>query len=129
MIAIERSAGVTFVALSGEFDLANVPRLEAALANVAFDETVVVDLANVTYVDSTLLNALVRRHKKAQAPFVVIVPSASPVRRIFTLTNLHEFMRVVPDRACARAFLRDANAVTNDPGSTPSDALADTDSA
>lgn len=127
MIHIDRADGIAILTLAGEFDLANVPDVERALGEIPLEQRAAIDLSAVTFVDSSLLNALVRRHRRARAPFVVIVPSTSPVRRVFTLTNLHTYLRLVSHRADALAFVRDQQCVTIEPNSTTSNALAGTD--
>jgi len=95
------------VAASGEVDLATAPRLRAAIdeAIEGGSGRVVIDLAEVTFMDSTGLVALVgalRRLTAAGRELHVTCP-AGPVRRLFELTRLERTLRVYDTRAEALA--------------------------
>lgn len=63
-----RVDGFRLVAVAGELDFATSPRLFDAVAPIAaVGEGVVLDMAEVTFCDSSGLNALVRLHKAAVA--------------------------------------------------------------
>lgn len=82
----------TTVSVSGELDLATVRHLEAALhqAFVAPPETLVLDLGDATFVDSTGVQAVLRLDRRAQATGVrlVIVPAPAPIQRVFELCGI-----------------------------------------
>ncbi len=76
------------VRVAGELDLATVPDLDACL--VALDDNVVVDLAGLTYIDSTGIAAIIRGHKRAVKrgrSFVLRSPTA-PVVKVLEITCL-----------------------------------------
>ncbi len=83
------------VALSGEIDVANASLLPAVVAGaLKGDDSVRIDLADVTFLDSSLLRALVVCQANLQATGVDLrVRNASPqARRVFELTSLTSLM-------------------------------------
>ena len=61
MVAAARSSQPGTVQLEGEIDMASIPRLEAAFADVlAAGGPISVDMANVTFIDSAGLHFLAR---------------------------------------------------------------------
>jgi anti-sigma B factor antagonist len=78
--------------LDGEFDLLNAPNVERAIDDaVTVGRNLVVDLRGVSYVDSTMMLALIRglrlAHTRARG-FALIRPNPL-IWRIFVLTGLH----------------------------------------
>ena len=75
----------------GEIDMATVPRLRDRVVNLQIDGPphVVVDLTEVTFIDSLGLGALIGIHKRARVlqGSLVIVPGVA-ARRLFTATAL-----------------------------------------
>jgi anti-anti-sigma factor len=86
--------------LSGEFDLATSDAFESSL-NGADDgtRTIVVDFSEVTYLDSSTLNVLVRKHKSVGGRLRIVVPKDCPARRIFDLSGLSRQLKVVESLA------------------------------
>jgi len=91
------------VALRGELDVATVPKFRDALSPLAEDDSVtcvVVDLVEVTFIDSTglmtLLNAL-RRMVRRDAR-LVIACSNPTVLRLFEATRTDATFDIVPTR-------------------------------
>jgi anti-sigma B factor antagonist len=88
------------VAISGEVDMATVKQLRDALVEAdrqGFGE-VVVDLAGLSFIDSSGLRELVlaaRRARRAGYPFRAINPSHH-IRRLFELTALDKTIYVAP---------------------------------
>lgn len=82
---------VVVLTAHGEVDIATAPLLRKALDAVAAPtETVVVDLAGVTFLDSTGLGVLVgARRKMLPGGMRMLVVNASPsVLRVFEITGL-----------------------------------------
>jgi anti-sigma B factor antagonist len=79
------------VSVAGEVDLATSPELRAALdAAIAASSQLVLDLSQVTFLDSTGLGVLVQAHQRAledgsQLRLVVV---ESNVRRVIDVTGL-----------------------------------------
>lgn len=90
------------VTVSGDLDLATVPRLDTELAGVlAGDpgvERVVVDLSGVDFVDSSGLTALIKSNRRAKEDglaFVLRSPS-DRVMRTLKLTQLETVLDIEP---------------------------------
>jgi anti-sigma B factor antagonist len=86
------SAALT-VRLYGEFDLACRDRFEAALERLAGEEVreLVIDLAGLTFIDSTAIRTLWETKKRADQDgldLFVALPVDGQVRRIFELTGM-----------------------------------------
>lgn len=82
-------AGHRLVTVSGEIDLASAPKLEKALVEEA-DRTVIVDLSDVGFIDSTGLRSLMtaRDTITEQGGRLMLVFDDGPVERILELTRL-----------------------------------------
>ena len=90
------------LAIAGEIDLANAASVEAAVFDAISndDTTVVVDLAEVEYLDSSgvrILFALARRLRTLQVDLVVEAPIGSAPRRILELSGLGALVPLQPD--------------------------------
>ena len=87
------------VAVEGELDVSNAPRLRRALSDVIDGEpgSVVVDLSRLTFVDSTGLGVLVGADKRARALGVgLVLSSPQPsIAKVFEIAGVHRVMRVV----------------------------------
>lgn len=100
-VEVVREHGVPVVRVSGEVDMATVPEFKAALAAVrSLQEApdIVVDLAAVSFMDSSGLNLLVGTLRDAQARSGTVTltnPQAS-VRRLLQLTGLTAAFNVPP---------------------------------
>ena len=99
---IEQFEHGVVVTLTGELDAFNAPELrwafEAALA--ARPAVIVVDLAAVAFLDSTILGAIVgalRRQREADGELRVVLPE-TPARRVFEITGLDAALDVWPSR-------------------------------
>ena len=80
------------IAVSGELDLAAVPRLSTvlAIAGTGHGGTVVLDLAAVDFIDSSALGTIIRAAsdlEKRQTVLAVVAPEGA-VRRLLEVTNL-----------------------------------------
>lgn len=86
------------IALDGELDISREADLESALARAEWANRATLDLSNVSFVSTTLLNAVLRLHKKmrahGRAGTIRIVGCAPHVRRIFQLTRLDTLFEV-----------------------------------
>jgi anti-sigma B factor antagonist len=84
------------IVLAGEVDLQGAPKVEAAFKD-AFDgepELIVVDLSNLTFIDSSGLHALVTGHElcRARGHALSIIPGSANVQRLFELTGMSEVL-------------------------------------
>jgi anti-sigma B factor antagonist len=110
-LAVERTSdeGVELVWVEGELDIASAPRLIGVL-NAAVQEalrSLVVDLSDVDFMDSTGLALLINAHRRLarrSKGFAVVCPPG-PLRRVFEVTDMVETLHVVPDRDSAWAAI------------------------
>jgi anti-sigma B factor antagonist len=95
----ELADDTSLLSVEGDLDLASAPSLKWALADLqsAGSRHVVVDLARVTFIDSTALGVLVGA-QRALDPGVklAIACSEENVLRIFELTGLDGMFEIVP---------------------------------
>jgi anti-sigma B factor antagonist len=94
---VDETAAGTTIFLSGEIDLDRSPiARKALLAAVARDKPVAVDLAEVSYMDSSGIASLVEAYQKSRAAkteFVLVRVSAA-VMRVLTLARLDKIFTV-----------------------------------
>jgi anti-sigma B factor antagonist len=92
--------GIPMLHLNGEVDLYTVPAFEQAISGAIADGTtvLVVDLTEISYLDSSGLSALIVAYKKlaAQGGDLYVVASKDPpaVRRVLEITRVDSFIRV-----------------------------------
>jgi anti-sigma B factor antagonist len=87
--------------LIGEIDIASVPEMRRHLACiVAADEAadLTIDLAMVTFLDSTGLSFLVTTHKSlaSKGGRLTIVRATPRIRSLFEITGLNEVLNIIP---------------------------------
>jgi anti-anti-sigma factor len=98
-VSVTRLPGaVCAVSLVGEFDVVNASEVASAVDEAIGDEQsriVAVDLSDVTFLDSTLLQTLVTARDRAQLAHkpVWLVRPAPLMWRVFTVTMLHKLFR------------------------------------
>jgi anti-sigma B factor antagonist len=88
--------GSTVVALTGELDLHRVPALADALQAAVGD--VVVDLREVTFLDSASLALLVRESRRLEGSgreLIVVVGDRTPTS-VFTITGIDRILTIRP---------------------------------
>ena len=110
-LAVERTSdeGVELVMVEGELDIATAPRLISVL-NRAVQEalrSLVVDLSEVDFMDSTGLALLINAHRRLtrrRLGFAVVCPPG-PLWRVFEITDMVETLHVFPDRDSAWASI------------------------
>ena len=104
-IDVENRAGVWVLSLHGEHDLATQPSLREQLEHVrAAGGPIVVDLSPATFVDSTIIGALLECATgiEANAPGVfAAAPPESAARRLADLVRLGDALPVHDDLAAA----------------------------
>ena len=113
-IRLERDGdgAVAVLRATGELDAFSAPDLEGAFAELDGLDRVVVDLAAVSFLDSTALGTLVREVRRVErlgASVRVVLPDGA-ARRIFEITTLDRVLPVAQSRADAVAALRGQSA-------------------
>ena len=94
---VERLNGAVVIHLVGEHDLYNAPEVRAILLEVCSEqpERVVVDLADVAFVDSTALGVLIeaRTTLENRRSFLLAAPGLE-TRRALTISGLDQHLAV-----------------------------------
>lgn len=83
--------------LSGEYDLYRQDELDRALGKLYASEAAVLDMREVTYIDSTALGCLIRLKKRMAengSGTVRLVGPQPNVRRVLELTRLGEIFEI-----------------------------------
>jgi anti-sigma B factor antagonist len=99
------------VTLAGELDIARKEELHRSLSIGSSVRGVLLDLAGVSYADSTALTELLRfqRHAELEGITVAIVVASPQLDRIIRYTGLYELFQVFEDRNEAIAYLERAS--------------------
>ena len=100
--------GGTMISLSGDHDLSSKRELVESLARVPCDQRVLINLENCTFVDSTIINAVLTacRGESSRDPnaSVVLPPDTSYVYRALSVIGLRD---LVPTHRSIEAALED----------------------
>ena len=99
-VRFERVDAMVLVRVSGEVDLATAPKLCAVLEDVIVDQgnlSVTVDLGEVTFMDSSGLNALVSalKHLPDRNGHLMLARPSAMTMRLFELTGLDTVYDVI----------------------------------
>ena len=96
-VSVESNEGTAVFRLCGELDMNGIPDLKAAFDDWGAD-SIIVDLRNLTFIDSMGLGALVSAAKASaddgRSP-IRFIPGPGPVHRVFELTNVDSFLEWV----------------------------------
>lgn len=98
-IAVTYANGARVVRLKGEFDLAGVPAFEHELAREPgpHEGTVVLDMSDVTFLDSSGLRAVLMadRTVRADGRRCIVVRGSERVARVLELTGVDDRLELV----------------------------------
>jgi anti-sigma B factor antagonist len=103
---VEHAEGYSVVAVRGEVDLHTAPKVQDAIERAAHTDgvrTVVVDVGDVAFMDSTALSALVRSKDSLQQKEISLrlaAPSTA-VERIFSVTGFEDYFDIFSSRDAA----------------------------
>jgi len=99
--------GVAVVALAGELDMAATPSVRTHLDAAAGRRALVLDLAEVTFVDSSMLKELLRAANDLDRYETRLVLAGVPpaVQRLLDLTRTTELFTMAPDCSAALALV------------------------
>jgi anti-anti-sigma factor len=99
--------GGHLVAAAGDVDLSATPRLSTvlAMAYASPGGRVVLDLSDVSFIDSTALGTIVKAaaHMDEGGTSLAVVAPEGPVRRLLEMTNLTQRFRMFVTRSEALA--------------------------
>lgn len=91
-LTVSDEAGHTIVGVAGELDVYTAPDLEESLAGLISDGRfqLVVDLSEVSFMDSTGLGLLIKALKwtREKSGSLDVVVATEKVRKVFTITGL-----------------------------------------
>jgi anti-sigma B factor antagonist len=94
-VRVESRNGVGRVVMAGELDMSTVPTLEEHLAPFEQDSvtSLMLDLRDLTFIDSTGLRAILQAHgqSKANGQTLVVIGATPYARHLFEVTGL-EFL-------------------------------------
>ena len=101
---------VTLVTVMGEVDVGTAPEFEEELAKAVdhgLGDGLVIDLSNVTFIDSTGLNALVRalERQRLAGGTLALVSADSRVAMMLEVTRLDRVLARYPSREDALAAI------------------------
>jgi anti-sigma B factor antagonist len=100
-ITTEQHEGQTRVVLAGELDIASTEQLDEALATIEGEDlgTLVLDLRNVEFIDSTGLRTVIAADERARSADrrFVVVRGPGAVERLFSVTQLDQRFEIVDD--------------------------------
>jgi anti-sigma B factor antagonist len=106
-LTIETAGTTVRLALMGELDIATADQVSQALAQIEREEpeTIMLDLRQLSFLDSTGLRIVVAADARAreQGRRLVIVRGPEAVERILHMTRLDERLDIVDDPAAVEA--------------------------
>ena len=111
-LSIDRvtEGGVAVVDVDGDLDVASVDDIDAALQEaLGGGGPVVVDMMDVSFIDSTGMRAMIearRRSREIDVPMVLVCPDNAAVWRLLEITGTTGFFEVKETRAEAVAAAR-----------------------
>ena len=97
-IEISESGATLVIRVGGELDASNRADIEpAVLAAIASAQSVIIDLAELTFCDSRGIGMFIAAHEKARAEGTAISfrHVVGPVRRVFDITRLDTIVDVL----------------------------------
>jgi anti-sigma B factor antagonist len=109
-IGSERAGEDIFVvSLAGEHDLYTTPMVQEALRSVIAEgaRTIVVDLTETTFLDSTMLHLLLNaRRELGDGGRLLLVTDDASVKRVFEVAGIDRFFDFYPSRRAAEEEVR-----------------------
>ena len=104
-LASDVQDGVYRIALRGDLDVSTAPKLNSALsdARVRQCHTLVVDLSELAFMDSTGLSAVLvaEMHARTRGQRFAVVRGPRHVQELFRLTGVDHFLEVIDSPGAA----------------------------
>lgn len=95
-VAVEQVEGASVIELRGEHDLSTGPAIRAACDGAwAHSSSIVFDLAEATFIDSTVVGVMVGARKHAAesgGSVAVVAPAGGPPARVLTLVGINDVL-------------------------------------
>lgn len=105
--------GVRVLPIAGDVDMSNCAIWEAAIVG-AMDRDprpLILDLASLSYCDSTFVNALIRLRRKFQGRMWLVLPKLRKMRRVFEIMKLEHVLDFKDDLRSAIAESRSTKVI------------------
>ena len=100
-VTTQDSGGQVTISLKGELDLSSVGKVQEELRRVEAEgpAVLVLDLSNLTFLDSTGLRTVFTADERARenGRRLVVVRGPDAVQRVFAITRLEERLEMVDD--------------------------------
>jgi anti-anti-sigma factor len=94
---IEPRHSAQVVRVMGELDISEAPIFESTIRqHVVAERSLVVDLSDCSYIDSTVISVFVRMSRTLGEALSVVAKPGTSIERIFRITNLHHQLNIVP---------------------------------
>lgn len=91
-VRADRAGDVVTISLAGELDIATAPRVDAALADAEAGDarSIVLDLSDLTFMDSTGVRLVLSAHARSRADSARLRLTRGPiaVQRVFELSGV-----------------------------------------
>jgi anti-anti-sigma factor len=104
--------GTVVIALDGEADMSTAVKFNETFFSAVRGgvRSVIADLTGVSFIDTTMLNALVVGHRRMvrDRGFFAVVCSGPRVERVLDITGLGQILNVFSTRSDALAHIRQA---------------------
>ena len=100
---ITRREGVVWLAMGGELDVFTAPQLRSALSEAAprNQETLVLDLRGLSFIDSSGLAVILGAHEKAlrdgRPQVRIVIQGSAPVEALFHTIGAADYLELVDD--------------------------------
>ena len=113
-VILTENAGQVVARLAGDIDVSQVDQVTSAILGGVPNSvrTIVIDLSDVSYLDSTgiqMLFDLIRRFHSARQAIGVVVPTESPLSTLLKITHVHEACPVAQTvEACLESVSSDS---------------------
>jgi anti-anti-sigma factor len=108
-ISVVNRNGRAIVFVSGEIDLSAKPLIDDALQEAQKEPAdVIIDLSQVTFIDSTGINALIGARRVTPGGQLHVVGASGRVRRVLEITGVAEYLSGDDSEATLYGSLDDA---------------------
>jgi anti-anti-sigma factor len=87
-------AEARLIRLEGEYDLTRKDELAALFSALDGDEPVVIEMANVTYMDSSVLHELAALRLRNENQTITLTGVSPHVRRLLDVVNFDRILRI-----------------------------------
>ena len=99
LIDVRHDKGTAVLSLRGELDLASAPLLQTEIENseIASASMLVLDLEELTFIDSTGLRVLLTAYEHAQqrGQEFAVTQGSPQVQRLLSITGVGEHLRII----------------------------------